>query len=195
MKDAQTEDDILSRLDYAEKCIDALPQEKQAEYIGKVYCAIDGKKNIFFPVIEKPKTVGGLQYTGKTLDYDVCFFDALLFSYIPAVYDEYINDNKPVIDIYESEECKQYFDVCIPALLERLQREKREIQEKAEKLAKEKLASEGIANALLLQKYAKALKDIETAMGKIAVDISKAKRADCNETLASIREALKNAKL
>lgn len=194
LKDSQTENDILSRLEYAEKCIDALPQEKQSEYVGKVYCAIDGKKNIFFPVIEKPKTVGGLQYTSR-LDYDDCFFSALLFSYVPAVYDEYINDSKPDIDIYESEDCKQYFDVCVPAIVERLQREKRELQEKAEKIAREKLAQEGITNALLLQKYARALKDISTAMGKIAVDISKAKRADCNDTLAAIREALKNAKL
>lgn len=194
LKDAQTEDDILSRLDYAEKCIDCLPVDKQPEYINRVYCIIDGKKNIFFPVIEKPKTVGGLQYS-SVLDYDACFFDALLFSYIPTVYDEYINDSKPAVDIYESEECQQYFNICIPAIIERLQKEKRELQEKAEKIAREKIAQEGIANALLLQKYAKALQDIETAMGKIAVDISKAKRADCNETLASIREALKNAKL
>lgn len=194
LKDAQTENDIEIRLQYAEKCIDCLPVDKQPEYINRVYCAIDGKENIFFPVIEKPKTVGGLQYTSR-LDYDDCFFSALLFSYIPAVYDEYINDDKPVIDIYESEECKQYFDVCVPAIVERLQREKREMQERAEKIAKEKIAKEGIANALLLQKYAQALKAIEEAMGKIAIDIPKTKRQDCNETLNAIREALKNAKL
>ena len=195
LKDAQTEDDILSRLDYAEKCIDTLPQEKQAQYINRIYCAVDGKKNIFFPVVNKPKTVGGLQYTTSRLDYDDCFFSALLFSYIPTVYDEYINDSKPAVDIYESEGCKQYFDVCVPAILERLQRERKELQEKAERIAKEKLAKEGIENALLLQKYAKALKDIETAMGKIAVDISKTKRADCNDTLQAIRDALKEAVL
>ena len=194
LKDAQSEDDILSRLDYAEKCIDCLPVDKQPEYINRVYCIIDGKKSIFFPVIEKPKTVGGLQFT-TVLDYDACFFDAILFSYIPAIYDEFNNDYKLPVEIYESEECQQYFDIYIPALIKKLAREERELQERAEKIAKEKLAKEGIENALLLQKYTKALKDIETAMGKIAVDISKTKRADCNETLASIREALKNAKL
>lgn len=193
--DTVSENDISSRLTYAEKCIELLPIDKQDEYIKKIYCILDKKREVFFPVVKKTSTVGGLQYTGQILDYDACFFDALLFSYIPAVYDEYSDDNKPPVEIYETEACRKYFDIYIPALIKRLAQEKKEIQEQAEKIARERLAKEGIHNALLLEKYKRALQDIETAVNKLSVDVSKAKRQDCNIALNAIRQALKEAVL